>query len=46
VNNPAIGAARDVPERDFEKRWAGAGHWTLLVLPRPAASPSPAAPAQ
>lgn len=46
VNNPAIGAARDVSERDFEKRWAGAEHWTLLVLPQPAAAPSPAAPAQ
>jgi hypothetical protein len=39
VNDPAVGAARDVPERDFEKRWAGAGHWTLLVLPG-AAPPS------
>jgi ABC-type bacteriocin/lantibiotic exporter with double-glycine peptidase domain len=40
VNDPAVGAAREVSERDFEKRWAGADHWTLLVLP--AASPSPA----
>ena len=33
VNDPAEGAARRVAARDFEKRWAGAGHWTLLVLP-------------
>ena len=36
VNDPAEGAARVVSARDFEKRWSGAGHWTLLVLPRPA----------
>jgi ABC-type bacteriocin/lantibiotic exporter with double-glycine peptidase domain len=33
VNDPAVGAARPIPWRTFEKRWAGAGHWTLLVLP-------------
>jgi ABC-type bacteriocin/lantibiotic exporter with double-glycine peptidase domain len=33
VNDPAVGADRMVPAKDFEKRWAGAGHWTLLVLP-------------
>lgn len=33
VNDPAVGADRRVPAKDFEKRWAGAGHWTLLVLP-------------
>ena len=33
VNDPAVGAGRAVPVSDFEKRWAGAGHWTLLVLP-------------
>ena len=33
VNDPAAGAARRVPRETFEKRWAGAGHWTLLVLP-------------
>jgi len=33
VNDPALGAARAVPERYFEKRWAGTDHWTLLVLP-------------
>jgi len=34
VNDPAEGAGRRVPEKDFEKRWAGAGHWTLLVVPK------------
>lgn len=33
VNDPAEGAARRVATAAFEKRWAGAGHWTLLVLP-------------
>jgi ABC-type bacteriocin/lantibiotic exporter with double-glycine peptidase domain len=33
VNDPAAGAARRVRRETFEKRWAGAGHWTLLVLP-------------
>ena len=33
VNDPAEGAARRVSKSVFEKRWAGAGHWTLLVLP-------------
>lgn len=33
VNDPAEGAGRRVPLRRFEKLWAGAGHWTLLVLP-------------
>jgi ABC-type bacteriocin/lantibiotic exporter with double-glycine peptidase domain len=33
VNDPAVGAGRTVAVSDFEKRWAGAGHWTLLVLP-------------
>ena len=35
VNDPAEGAGRRVPVRTFEKRWAGAGRWTLLVLPAP-----------
>jgi ABC-type bacteriocin/lantibiotic exporter with double-glycine peptidase domain len=35
VNDPAEGAARRVRIKDFEKRWAKAGHWTLLVLPSP-----------
>jgi len=35
VNDPDAGAARPVASRTFEKRWAGAGHWTLLVLPEP-----------
>jgi ABC-type bacteriocin/lantibiotic exporter with double-glycine peptidase domain len=33
VNDPAVGAARPLPAREFEARWAGADHWTLLVLP-------------
>ena len=35
VNDPAEGAARRVSKGAFEKRWAGAGRWTLLVLPAP-----------
>jgi ABC-type bacteriocin/lantibiotic exporter with double-glycine peptidase domain len=31
VNDPAAGAARSVRAASFEKRWAGAGYWTLLV---------------
>jgi ABC-type bacteriocin/lantibiotic exporter with double-glycine peptidase domain len=43
VNDPAVGAARPMARREFERRWAAADHWTLLVLPRaaPLASPSP-----
>ncbi len=33
VNDPAVGSDRRVSAADFEKRWAGAGHWTLLVQP-------------
>jgi len=33
VNDPAVGAGRTVPAAEFEKRWVGAGHWTLLVQP-------------
>lgn len=33
VNDPAEGTSRRVPAEVFERRWAGAGHWTLLVLP-------------
>jgi ABC-type bacteriocin/lantibiotic exporter with double-glycine peptidase domain len=35
VNDPDAGPGRAVPRDTFEKRWAGAGHWTLLVLPEP-----------
>ena len=35
VNDPALGAARPLPVHEFEARWAGADHWTLLVLPAP-----------
>ena len=31
VNDPAAGASRAVGAAKFEKRWAGAGYWTLLV---------------
>ena len=31
VNDPAAGASRSVRAVSFEKRWAGAGYWTLLV---------------
>ena len=34
VNDPARGPRRRVAAASFEKRWAAAGHWTLLVLPR------------
>jgi ABC-type bacteriocin/lantibiotic exporter with double-glycine peptidase domain len=34
VHDPAVGPARRVPLRTFEERWKGAGHWTLLVLPK------------
>jgi ABC-type bacteriocin/lantibiotic exporter with double-glycine peptidase domain len=35
VNDPDVGPSRAVPWKTFEKRWAGAGPWTLLVLPEP-----------
>jgi ABC-type bacteriocin/lantibiotic exporter with double-glycine peptidase domain len=35
VHDPADGASRRVVSRDFEERWAGSGHWTLLVMPAP-----------
>jgi ABC-type bacteriocin/lantibiotic exporter with double-glycine peptidase domain len=49
VNDPALGAARPMPRAEFERRWAQADRWTLLVLPRapgpsPAASPAAAPP--
>jgi predicted double-glycine peptidase len=53
VHDPARGALRREPVRRFERRWQGAGHWTLLVTPgreaavataaaAPAAPPPPA----
>jgi ABC-type bacteriocin/lantibiotic exporter with double-glycine peptidase domain len=33
VHDPARGASRTVKRATFEERWAGAGHWTLLVMP-------------
>jgi len=35
VHDPARGAARRVSLDTFARRWAGAGHWTLLVAPAP-----------
>jgi ABC-type bacteriocin/lantibiotic exporter with double-glycine peptidase domain len=35
VHDPARGAGRRMSARAFEERWKGAGHWTLLVVPRP-----------
>ena len=40
VHNPAEGASRPVKSGKFEKRWQGAGYWTLLVTrEKPAAAP-------
>ncbi len=33
VHDPAQGASRTVKRAAFEERWAGAGRWTLLVMP-------------
>jgi ABC-type bacteriocin/lantibiotic exporter with double-glycine peptidase domain len=33
VHDPAEGASRRIAARDFETRWARAGHFALLVLP-------------
>lgn len=33
IHDPAVGPGRRLPVGTFEKRWAGAGHWTLLVMP-------------
>ena len=35
LHDPALGRDRRVAMVEFEKRWSGAGHWTLLVLPAP-----------
>jgi hypothetical protein len=34
VHDPARGAERRVGRDTFLKRWAGAGHWTLVVTPK------------
>ena len=34
VHDPARGKERRVPRDTFLKRWAGAGHWTLVVIPK------------
>jgi len=41
VNDPAKGEQRRVAQEKFEERWAGAGHWTLLVLPETEAYEEP-----
>jgi ABC-type bacteriocin/lantibiotic exporter with double-glycine peptidase domain len=41
VHDPARGAARRIARGRFESRWAAAGHWTLLVAPRPSPDPAP-----
>jgi predicted double-glycine peptidase len=33
VHDPAQGPSRRVAGKTFAARWAGAGHWTLLVMP-------------
>jgi tetratricopeptide (TPR) repeat protein len=33
VNDPDKGPERRISREKFEERWAGANHWTLLVLP-------------
>lgn len=48
VHDPARGAERRLDWPRFERQWAAAGAWTLVVAPPPAeaaASPPPAAPA-
>ena len=35
VHDPARGARTAVDLATFRRRWAGAGHWTLLVAPPP-----------
>jgi ABC-type bacteriocin/lantibiotic exporter with double-glycine peptidase domain len=34
VHDPAEGPSRRVPGKTFAARWAAAGHWTLLVMPK------------
>jgi hypothetical protein len=33
VHDPARGPSQRVAGAVFARRWAGAGHWTLLVMP-------------
>jgi ABC-type bacteriocin/lantibiotic exporter with double-glycine peptidase domain len=35
VHDPAQGPSRRVAGKTFAERWAGAGRWTLLVMPAP-----------
>jgi len=41
VHNPAAGASRSVKSGTFQKRWQGAGYWTLLVAREKAAAAPP-----
>ena len=34
VHDPALGPSRALEAAEFERRWKGAGFWTLLVLPK------------
>jgi ABC-type bacteriocin/lantibiotic exporter with double-glycine peptidase domain len=34
LHDPAAGQLRVFPRGDFEERWAAAGRWTLLAVPR------------
>jgi len=44
VNDPAKGENRRISQGRFEERWAGADHWTLLVLPEAEPYEDPARP--
>jgi ABC-type bacteriocin/lantibiotic exporter with double-glycine peptidase domain len=35
VNDPARGARRRIPLGRFQRLWAAAGHWSLVVAPEP-----------
>lgn len=35
VHDPARGAGRRLPAGRFERQWAAAGHWSLVVAPEP-----------
>ena len=35
LHDPALGRDRQMARAELEERWRGAGHWALLVLPRP-----------
>jgi tetratricopeptide (TPR) repeat protein len=41
VNDPARGPSRREDAQTFERRWSGAGHWTLLVAREEAGAAAP-----